>query len=591
MTEETTPAFDSVLFPGGVYPSQVADGPVAEFDGEFRGFYPERGGEWRPTSSYYQEAGGRGHEAVDIYAPFAPHPLETPVLAITTGRLRCRPGSIEPNKTGNRADLEFGRESEKYSYAHLSRFEGRDRKVEKGEVIGYAGCTGNADTKGECSKCGACNINSGHVHLTYFKGGQKLNVLARSGLRLRFAGLNAQSTKTCADWTSAGQPGLKQEWTPAPPDQERTRLECRSEPNWRRGGRSPLLPKEFAPIDLRNAKLLELSRKFYGNCQARFETAAGLGNRPTGAAAEIQKFLEARLAAGIDGLTAGAATRLADMRDRIVASDGNVIGLSSDEESSRRVPGWLLRHLSVLGQMLWEVCGGRALNEYADNKAADIGDARWQAHRGIVDGAAYSVLRTLNLLECGASLGGEAWLSAVDRGCHALHLTSNASPPWGGSHSEQRILSVTFGAGSLMHATISERMKKAEQGQSPEQEDVEAAIAGYVDRLFGLAARIAEIHREAYRRQAILSNETGSANAARRAEVLRSLSNQIVGAADALKACPEAIADHKVAAALLRRMASSNAALFADLAARASQPAGTGADNPSLFMLTATIPA
>lgn len=83
--------------------------------------------------------GSRGHEAVDIIAP-----RNTPVLAVDDGKIE----RLFLSRQGGITIYQFD-EKERYCYyyAHLERYaeglrEGQD--VDKGDVIGYVGTSGNA---------------------------------------------------------------------------------------------------------------------------------------------------------------------------------------------------------------------------------------------------------------------------------------------------------------------------------------------------------------------------------------------------------------------------------------------------------------
>lgn len=82
-------------------------------------------------------SGGRRHQGVDIFAP-----MDTPVVSTTSG-IVTRVGT---NNLGGQVVWILGPGLERHYYAHLNRygpFRAGDR-VEAGEVIGYAGNTGNA---------------------------------------------------------------------------------------------------------------------------------------------------------------------------------------------------------------------------------------------------------------------------------------------------------------------------------------------------------------------------------------------------------------------------------------------------------------
>jgi peptidoglycan LD-endopeptidase LytH len=89
--------------------------------------------------TFNQPRGGRRHEATDIVAP-----LGTPVLAVEDGTIR----KLFLSKPGGLTIYEFDpSEQYCYYYAHLERYAANLRegmRVDRGQVIGYVGTTGNA---------------------------------------------------------------------------------------------------------------------------------------------------------------------------------------------------------------------------------------------------------------------------------------------------------------------------------------------------------------------------------------------------------------------------------------------------------------
>lgn len=176
------------LFPDyyGTYPTQTRQAASNDRAGEYRGFYKTDTGSsvelyWRPKSSRFGGRAGGGHGGADIFAPPNTFPHETPVVAVADGTLTMRFDANDPEDLGNRAKLTLDRQFEDYEvafiYGHLTRFHGPEverkttgpyfvRKVQLGDIIGYAGCTGNANAENECTtENGAWRVSSGHVHL------------------------------------------------------------------------------------------------------------------------------------------------------------------------------------------------------------------------------------------------------------------------------------------------------------------------------------------------------------------------------------------------------------------------------------------
>jgi murein DD-endopeptidase MepM/ murein hydrolase activator NlpD len=92
-------------------------------------------------------SGGRRHEGTDIISPGG-----TPLVAMESGRIEFR-----SNKLGGLTLRLYGASGTRYYYAHLSRYEGSNRSVSAGDVVGYVGRTGNTTTN--------------HLHLQVHPGG------------------------------------------------------------------------------------------------------------------------------------------------------------------------------------------------------------------------------------------------------------------------------------------------------------------------------------------------------------------------------------------------------------------------------------
>ena len=79
-------------------------------------------------------SGGRSHQGTDLMASTG-----TPLVAAVSGSVR-----LSQNRLGGNALWLSGSDGNRYYYAHLSSYEGGERSVSAGEVIGYVGMTGNA---------------------------------------------------------------------------------------------------------------------------------------------------------------------------------------------------------------------------------------------------------------------------------------------------------------------------------------------------------------------------------------------------------------------------------------------------------------
>lgn len=99
---------------------------------------------------------GHAHEAIDIVAARG-----TPVRAAVSGTVR----KLFLSKPGGNTIYEFDEASEfSYYYAHLDRYADgvhEGMRVERGDIIGYVGSTGNADSR------------TPHLHFAVFELGPK----------------------------------------------------------------------------------------------------------------------------------------------------------------------------------------------------------------------------------------------------------------------------------------------------------------------------------------------------------------------------------------------------------------------------------
>jgi hypothetical protein len=163
------------------YPTQI-EGWSPQFAGELRGVYGDR---WKPSwSAFGHPRGGNGHSGTDIFAP-----VGSALVAVVDGELEHKPD--DGGEIGNRSWLSFfwAGERWRFVYGHLSGFSGASRSVQRGEVIGFSGCSGNADYDGRCSSDNRCGQRSSHCHLMLVreKDAAKVDPIAALGWPLRYA--------------------------------------------------------------------------------------------------------------------------------------------------------------------------------------------------------------------------------------------------------------------------------------------------------------------------------------------------------------------------------------------------------------------
>lgn len=400
----------------GDYPVQAKGEAVSQYGGEYRGYYRSKvAGEWidrwYPKQSEHdgRSTQANNHNGIDIYAAYFPFPRETPILAVTDGLFTPIEDREHPNKIGNRAaiDTKVGGKAVTFRYGHLARFEGRARKVQKGDVIGYAGCSGNADTAGECSERLGCNIDSCHVHFVAAFGatGNRLNDVDPVPL-LQWSLDHADTTGwiKCSEW-------VQQHGRDKPLEKlgETGELIATASVEWRRNkkGKRRVLDYPFEDIEFDSTKAIRKTLAAFKGVESRFGSKALL----SGAADEYRAS------------RAQVSQIISDLETEIERFDP--IG----EEAPAEQPGGAIARAHILARMaLWYLMGGSALSWAISNRREGK--------------------KSTSFFECGVGVGGEAQLVAVDGGKCALHR----SPVKPGKKSYQ-VWSVTFGAGSMMHAT------------------------------------------------------------------------------------------------------------------------------------------
>jgi murein DD-endopeptidase MepM/ murein hydrolase activator NlpD len=79
-------------------------------------------------------SGGRRHQGVDMISPTG-----TPLVAVVSGSVL-----FKQTRLGGNSVWLTGDNGNRYFYAHLASFNGSSRRVERGELIGTVGATGNA---------------------------------------------------------------------------------------------------------------------------------------------------------------------------------------------------------------------------------------------------------------------------------------------------------------------------------------------------------------------------------------------------------------------------------------------------------------
>ncbi len=116
---------------------------------------PVAGSNYFINSWGYPRSGGRTHKGTDLMAAY-----NTPLVAMNSGTVR-----LSSHYQGGRQAYVFGDDGITYYYAHLSKWPGglsSGQRVNKGQVIGYVGDSGNAR-------------GTPHLHLGMIAGGIYVN--------------------------------------------------------------------------------------------------------------------------------------------------------------------------------------------------------------------------------------------------------------------------------------------------------------------------------------------------------------------------------------------------------------------------------
>ena len=461
---------------GQRYPTQTSLGDVSEdLAGEYRGYYPDNTdnatGYWKPRSSTYQGRTGGAHNGVDIYTGYGPFPRETPIYAVTDGRFIPMYDSDRPDRSGNRAAIQtaLGNDTVHFRYGHFARFVGASRNVEKGDLIGFAGCSGNADTKGECSQVQNCNLTSCHVHLIAWVNNFSSGKVDPSEiLDWQLAHDTDADGIACSDWPA--RPAT-------PPENPRAEGGLRMSifEEWRRQGssRDPL-PEPFQHMDFDDTRRLRQAVAAYEDLSARLESqvAANPENQETFGV----QFLREMREAWIETPTA--------LKDILSELDHEIAALNAPDEQEW-LGGHVARSLLQLRLAGWLVTGGAALRAGMSNRTLrDLWNQSTVAGGQPVSNGSIAGLwlDRLNedhtdtaLPECGASIGGTAHIVASDGGQGAHHRTTLILD----NTTEHSVTSFDFGIGSLRHGIWPASLEAEDASHAAEVfvRDVDLALA------------------------------------------------------------------------------------------------------------------
>ncbi|WP_454019554.1 hypothetical protein [Azospirillum sp. Marseille-Q6669] len=604
---------------GDFYPIQLASPPRSDpqrsrYIGELRGFYPRhdalgspiepmiQNGYFEPWNSFLHDTPNedgrhRGHGGFDVYTGYAPFPFEVGVRALVGGTLTLKTAyqqttngfevevidgrSVHMRRRaieglGNRVALSFevtvGTRVVGYrlDYGHFNRFApahpdvpaAQSRKVEQGELIGFAGKSGNADERGDSrTLTSPFRMNAGHVHLALVRllgaadasgtttagPPNKVDLYAVLQRKLGYhpehdelgygnAADEKRARPTITGWIAPPKPALKGALerpqlplgslgvTFVPPAPRRTVREG-SRPVQRR----VLMPAPFDALDFDSSTLIAVTRNAYAAMRTRLDAEAV--TNPTTAA---QREAKAEAADHIRDATRRFATLTSTAQaENDVTHWGETVGAlvarasgrwTTLEQNPLERPAKVLLSFIHLAEALHILMGGPALEALARSKEQ---------------------------VACGISVRGQATAVAWDHAVVAAHVTNiEGDPPAGGGEAPRFwVGSITFGNGSLRHATLPMQAR-----------GTDAAVDAY---LLGLARGFYDYQRAirlAIAQHQRIAHGDAAATAALVA-ALKAVATRLLGLAPTINGGTEAIR-----AAVMKALVSGNIAAFAKAA-------------------------
>lgn len=467
------------------YPSQskrVADD--ATLAGELRLYYGVD--QLRPKSSTYGcvrmrvVPNDKLHNGVDIYAPAFPLPHEVPLLAVCDGTITQKFMDQHPNDMGHRVQLSpKGGGTERIIYGHLSRFEGPERSVKSGDVIGYVGCSGNADNDKSCSNFGSHNITSAHVHFGWMTGIDEntLDPLQKMGWKLRF-----QQPLTPIELPDWELDKLEEKPSPASVTGVIVVKPLRNQ-NAKSGDLAPHL-RRVAWIERASQKALEPTLDCYAEAEKRLSKP-----EPVAKEGKFHDF-------GLDGFgyslreMENIGQRITAIRAELEKVAGEVPSVgTTDPPDVRRAHGPLQECLFIAIRAVWHAAGGHAIRRVAanprktknaQNVKVDVPGGPWQGKAP--DGA--------------FGLNGHSLAHLYANGIAAMHvsrLTSRAEGSVVDVPYSAWTLVAGFGRGSGENAVFDANLLKAFEGGNASLKAAAEAVAELANAQIDLSRHIGRV--------------------------------------------------------------------------------------------------
>lgn len=356
----------------GKYKSQLLGELDVDKGGEYRGYYPTQNGVWRPKSS---QRGGRQHGAhngADIYTGYGAFPSETPIRAATNGDFLPIFDAESPNLAGNRAAIstKIGADKIDFRYGHLSRFALAAGPVLKGQIIGYAGCSGNADTAGECTEEGPCGLTSCHVHLISSVNNNFSTTpdpIAMLGWKLKYGPEESEESKErkCVDIVNQAKKFV--------PERQDGKLKTEKKLNHRRfNRRRNALTKPYKYITFDATRDIRSALAAYVNLQDRMQSTITKHSKNKNTFGDdVTNFMQQSWS----GKLKWARNEPKTAQGRALAVLKFEIELLQENKSVVGMGGPATRSLMAAAKALWLLTGGAAIQAGMSNRTlADLWD-------------------------------------------------------------------------------------------------------------------------------------------------------------------------------------------------------------------------
>lgn len=164
---------------------------------QYRGWYRNtQTGEhvWYPRASHFMGRSSRPHYGIDVFWPIGAN-----VYSPFSGILEKR---TQQDGFGNYVRIAFVSRGQRYTLliAHLDTIEAQNGRIAGGDLIGTAGCSGNAGAPLPCGEPNTCGGRSDHLHIEVSVGpwhprAPRVDLVRQLQLSIKYQG--SRSARVC----------------------------------------------------------------------------------------------------------------------------------------------------------------------------------------------------------------------------------------------------------------------------------------------------------------------------------------------------------------------------------------------------------